>query len=106
MSYEGIRQLLCKNGHEEEIDAYDSAPEYCRHCGASWVWENGVDQTNGSYDEETGVRIDGYVELEIDVPAVKKKCWWCRHERIVEPTRYRIPTDTGFRLDAKQETKQ
>lgn len=46
MSYEGYSQFICKNGHYSHQDEkYDSAPDPCT-CGAEYIWENQVDETN------------------------------------------------------------
>lgn len=97
MSYEGYVQLLCPNGHNWNIDCYqfdtgyypvDSPVElppchFCPVCKQKYAWSNSVDQTN--CDEH------GYIELEIDVPAVICKCEKCGIEHVVEPIRYKIP---------------
>ena len=83
MSYEGYVQLLCAKGHLTEIDCYEDIPEKC-HCGRKFVWRNGVDTTNGSYDDN-GNRIDGAVELEI---SKEIKCKHCGHGKEII---YRIP---------------
>lgn len=104
MSYEGYRQILCENGHYHTEDAYASywddneCPWKCSICGSKEAWSNGVDTTNGSfdYDPTTGaeVRIDGFVDLEIDQPAVMCKCSCCGNEHMVQAPRYKIPTKT------------
>jgi len=69
MSYEGYSQLLCKNGHYWKKDCYEldymDKKDYprCPVCGEKHVWENMVDVTNGSFDDD-GTRIDGYIELK------------------------------------------
>lgn len=77
MSFEGFHQRLCKNGHLNTQDAmtamYCGDDEKCSICGEKFVWENLVDVTNGSFDEE-GNRIDGYVELEIKKETKCKEC--------------------------------
>ena len=71
MSYEGYSQFLCKNGHYWTEDCYMAGDDNeCLICHGPVFWENMVDVTNGCYDydpvtgEDTGKRIDGYVELE------------------------------------------
>lgn len=73
MSWEGYHQRLCSNGHYWTVDGYLSEPEECRVCGEKFVWENIVDTTNGSYDDN-GERIDGFIELEIKE---ERKCEHC-----------------------------
>jgi len=48
MSYEGMVEALCSNGHLNHWDCYDEQ-EKCEVCGAKFVWENHIDQTNGDY---------------------------------------------------------
>lgn len=113
MSYEGYQQLLCKNGHLMNIDAYENAPFRCPDCNEPIVWWNGVDETNGMCEmtcpsprnetlsglcDSCEERIDGYVQLEVDVPAVIEQCnLGCNH--IMKSTRYKIPTDKGHLLE-------
>ena len=95
MSYEGYEQLLCKNGHPCGIDCYATRPDKCEVCGADIVWYYPVDVTNGS-DPETG---DGMpYKFEIDVPAKTCTCPTCGITHVVEPARYKIPTNAGNRL--------
>ena len=67
MSYEGRYQVICANGHYDEIDCYahsDSA--VCEQCKAKIVWTNRVDDTNGL--------ADGYINVEY---TVTKQCDHC-----------------------------
>ena len=93
MSFEGYSQLTCKNGHYWALDCLET--DYiplkdikCPVCNNPAVWENVVNTTNGSFDEN-GKRIDGYVKLKI-----KKKvsgiCSCCGKEHICEII-YRLP---------------
>jgi len=88
MSYEGSIQRFCKNGHYNVQDAmtamYCGDEKKCSLCGEKFVWENHVDETNGSFDDE-GKRIDGYVELKVNK---ETKCKECGHT--LEVT-YKIP---------------
>lgn len=47
MSYEGYERGLCKNGHLSTADCYVGLPDKCPECGNSFVWWEGVDETNG-----------------------------------------------------------
>jgi len=43
MSYNGITQCICKNGHWTEIDYWDGANQkliVCVECGSLVVWKN------------------------------------------------------------------
>ena len=105
MSFSGYKQILCKNGHLDIVDIYetidwdDEGPTSrkwnCPYCGAEEAWDNLVDTTNGSYDTHplTGkkVRIDGYVKLKIKTPAKKCQCLSCKNIHIKEPETYYIP---------------
>jgi len=106
MGYEGYEQLLCENGHYSTADAYESIDQktwQCEVCGARLAWWNAVDETNGSFDvdesgQETDVRIDGYVELEIDKPAVTETCTQCNHVKELQEETYKIPSDVGHKV--------
>lgn len=86
MSYEGFTQFLCKRGHYWTADCYiaDNSKS-CPYCGNAAVWQNMVDETNGAFDEETGERIDGYVDLQI------KSRGTCKHCGQDIETTYKIP---------------
>lgn len=99
MSYEGFSQFLCKNGHTWNVDCNElgigiDSKNYpkCPVCGEPHVWENMVDVTNGSWDDD-GIRIDGYVELK---QKIKRSgvCSACGKEHVCEII-YEIPKDKG-----------
>ena len=57
MSYEGYSQLLCKNGHYWKKDCYEVdytelKDHKCPVCKKPAIWENMVDITNGSFDDD------------------------------------------------------
>ena len=90
MSYEGYDQVLCENGHYHTYDCWEfwtSEGWVCPNCGAKAVWSNMVDVTNGSWDEETHERIDGFVELQL-----LDECK-CGHCGSILEVRYKIPTE-------------
>lgn len=97
MSYEGWEQVLCKNGHYHSEGCYifDYEEWKCSVCGEGIGWHNSVNVTNGSFeiDEETGEeeRIDGYVELEVDIPATICTCDKCGTEHATSAPTYKIP---------------
>ena len=98
MSFEGYVQILCENGHLNSRDAidwmYSELSDYkCEECGGKLVWENTVDETNG-VDPETGYGY-GYVELEVDKPAVVCTCDKCGNKHEVEAETYKIPEVKG-----------
>jgi RNA polymerase subunit RPABC4/transcription elongation factor Spt4 len=65
MSYEGYIQKVCRNGHYFTEDVYNET-NCCPICHTENVlWQNFVDITNGSYDDQ-GTRIDGYLPIEVD----------------------------------------
>lgn len=83
MSYEGYKQFWCKKGHYWEVDCYSyDHEEKCPWCGKDVFFENSVDVTNGSHDED-GNRIDGLID-----PVVKKEvsgiCSTCGGKHICE----------------------
>jgi hypothetical protein len=85
MSYEGYSQFLCAKGHYWTVDCNMAEDgQECPICFEPAVWENMVNETNGSYEDD-GTRIDGYVELEID-KEIKCSCGECVKEII-----YKIP---------------
>lgn len=92
MSYEGYSQFMCKNGHSWSVDCYiaDEMKE-CPICFSPAIWENMVDTTNGSFDDE-GNQIDGYVELEVESQKI------CEHCGTILETIYKIPEGKGRKL--------
>jgi hypothetical protein len=99
MSYESYNQLLCASGHYSNDYIYnfdDDIFENKCYCGADIVWWNGVDITNGSFDldedgNETSVRIDGYVALELLTEAQMCVCKCCNNQHEKTPTTYKLP---------------
>jgi len=126
MSFEGYEQKLCQNGHYWQNNVYDSYgsdedPENCPICNAPVAWYNIVDLTNGCYCsctcslesnrcdqdcEHCGFkcdycekgRIDGYVELEIDKPAIYETCFCCGNKKLITHETYEIPTNKGHKI--------
>ena len=101
MSYEGHEQCLCVNGHHTiEHDIWGSDKEWkCPVCQALLAWYNCVDVTNGSWDENDN-RIDGHVELEIDVPAEICECKECNNRHTKTPAQYKIPESVGHKVES------
>ena len=94
MSYEGYVQTICENGHYSEFDAHDTrwvrGEIECPECESEIVWVNEVDETNcDGY---------GYIEVELDKPAVTETCDHCGHTRVVEEETYKIPGDDAVRM--------
>lgn len=87
--------MLCANGHSFEYDCYsigELEDTRCPDCDAKVVWWNSVDVTNGSFDyDDPTRRIDGYIELEVDISAKTCKCTTCNNVHVVESTTYKIP---------------
>ena len=96
MSYEGYSQLLCKKGHTWNVDCneipnllYEEPRDVkCPKCGEKSIWENQVNVTNGSWEDEE--RIDGYVELEIK-SETSGVCSACGEKHICNVT-YKVPS--------------
>lgn len=65
----------------------------CPKCGYPAVWENRVDITNGSYDDDEE-RIDGFIELEVKSER-SGVCSECGRKHICEVT-YRVPNQKGL----------
>ena len=98
MSYEGYVQCICSAGHYAEFDCYefgffDHKP-VCALCSNEFVWSNSVDQTNG---EDYGlIPMEALEEIS---PEVYETCAHCNHSKLIEATRYRVPTlDETLRL--------
>ena len=49
MGSSGYTQYLCEVGHYDSADCYDGKITLCAHCDGKIVWQNMVDQTNGSF---------------------------------------------------------
>jgi len=94
MSYEGYKQVLCSRGHYWTEDAYEGEAPKCPDCGSPRAWENSVDTTNGSYDDD-GTRIDGHVDLKTKNPAIACKCPNCGNEHPSKKATYAIPKGKG-----------
>ena len=97
MSYEGYSQFLCKKGHQWTVDAHllmhgGEDEVRCPKCGGRPAWENMVNLTNGSFDEDDN-RIDNYVELKIK-SETSGFCSSCGKKHICDVT-YQIPEDKG-----------
>ena len=99
MSYEGFSQFLCSKGHLWTEDCNSTAFELkgnlCGLCGEPAIWENMVDVTNGSYDDD-GKRIDGYIDLEIERQDCCHEC-----KQIIETT-YKIPRSIKYKGKKKK----
>lgn len=101
MSYEGYSQFICEKGHtwnvncEELPQDYDECVEtvVCPECKSKAIWENMVNLTNGSFDEE-GNRNDGYIELEVK-SETSGICSACGDKHVCKKT-YQIPPLDGF----------
>ena len=98
MSYEGFSQFWCKNSHYWTLDCNiveDLQKNLCPICKKPAVFENMVDITNGSFDDE-GNRIDGFIELEL-IEEHKAICETCGKEHICNCSKYEIPTKKDLR---------
>jgi len=86
MSYEGYEQVLCENGHYNEIDSRVQDPEEysCPFCGAGIAWFNCVDQTNSDGSEY-------HIELDIKVESVYETCDKCGSTKLIKPAVFIIP---------------
>lgn len=95
MSYEGIEQYLCLNGHEFYTDCWaDEAEIVCQHCGEKPIWGHSIDQTNGIIE---GNQCTYEVALEVKEPDVVEVCS-LGHSHIIKPATYKIPEKIGRRL--------
>jgi len=96
MSYEGYVQLICESGHYTVTDCndYDREALNCGFCNTKVAWENHVDLTNGSWDENNE-RIDGYFHVEVDVKAETCECPKCGNNHSTSVSTYKIPEGVG-----------
>ncbi len=97
MSYERYSQFLCKKGHYWTEDAYTVdtyGVKKCPECKLISVWENMVDITNCSFDDD-GTRIDGYIDLKVK-KVRQGNCSACKKPHICETT-YKIPKTKSTR---------
>ena len=109
MSYEGHSQFLCKNGHYWEVNCYElpnlmyekDVKQKCPKCNKSAVWENMVNVTNGSFDDD-GTRIDNYVELK-QKSELSGVCSACGKKHVCETTYYK-PKENNVK-DEKEKRK-
>lgn len=89
MSYEGYEQVLCKNGHLEQIPAPWWSNEYKCHCGEGVMFTNSVDDTN--CDSYGIILEEGWKSLLIEEEKTET-CSHCNHTKLVSHARYRKPT--------------
>ncbi len=96
MSYEGYSQFWCKNGHYWTVDCEElpnlmyeePVKQKCSICKEEEVFENMVDVTNGSWDDD-GTRIDNFIEPKVK-SETSGKCSACGRKHVCEVT-YEIP---------------
>ena len=96
MSYEGYSQFWCKNGHYWTVDCNElpnlqyeeDKKQKCPICNEEEVFENMVNITNGSFDDD-GTRIDNFIEPEI-IKEEKLICK-CGNEHICGCSTYKVP---------------
>jgi hypothetical protein len=68
MSYEGVEEYLCENGHHTVRDVYDRIDDgYCPICRGLIVTVHNVDETNGA-------EVEDYLQLEMLTPRCCKQC--------------------------------
>lgn len=99
MGYSGFSQFWCKNGHYWTKDCYElpnmlyeePKKQKCPICGELEAFENMVNVTNGSFDDD-GTRIDGFIEPELEKEE-KITCPNCKREHICECSIYKIPKE-------------
>lgn len=99
MGYSGYSQFWCKNGHYWTVDCEalpnlqyeDNVKQKCPICNEPEVFENMVNVTNGSFDDD-GTRIDGFIEPEI-IKEVTLICK-CGNEHLCSCSIYKIPKKT------------
>ena len=91
MSYEGFSQVLCSNGHLRVFDCWNdngSLDELGKcDCGASFVYRNMVDETNGIIEDEPKTMSR---EFEIQTPEELLNCN-LGHTHVIREVTYKIP---------------
>jgi len=128
MSYEGYYQILCRNGHSSGCDCYDEPAfeeENLQHGDEIWrcpicqelaAWWNLTNVTNGSYcecnteykDRSEGCehcdrgRIDGYIDLEDDIPVQMCTCKECGATHVATVGTKKIPKTGGHLVNLKR----
>ena len=97
MSFEGYYQILCEDGHYDDVDCYTCEPEdwKCPECKKKVAWWNLVDVTNGSWEDDK--RIDGHVELEVKSEH-HCECSKCGNKHLSRPSEYKIPEKLGHKI--------
>ncbi len=96
MGYSGYSQFWCKNGHYWTVDCEElpnplyeeDKKQKCPICNEEEVFENMVNITNGSFDDD-GTRIDNFIEPRI-VKEEKLICK-CGNEHVCGCSTYKIP---------------
>ena len=68
---------------ERSVFIYDT-PNKCITCGEEFVWEEGIDQTNGD-------DLSGGTKLKVNTPAEFETCKCCGHEEKTKEVTYLIP---------------
>ena len=104
MSHEGYSQFFCKNGHYWTVNCEElpnlryeePKKQKCPICKEEEVFENIVNVTNGSWDEE-GKRIDGYIKPK-SIKKHKMQCPNCHRHKICECSTYEVPKKKGDKI--------
>ena len=93
MGFSGFYQFWCKNSHYWTVDSNEPSLQYsneeqkCPICNEVEIFQNIVNQTNGSFDDEK--RIDGFIKPEL-IDEQKLICP-CGNEHICSCSTYKIP---------------
>lgn len=99
MSFEGYYQVICMNGHYYNVPVNYSWDEdkTCDDCKAEAAWSSLVDDTNC---DAYGLMPDFELAKLKVADAVVYQCQdpKCGHSKLVEPTRYRVPTEDEGKL--------
>lgn len=100
MSWEGYTQKICAKGHHN-IEKQYTELHYCPDCGAVFVWENVVDQTNGcEYDSNGSHKTDcqcGFAPVKCKTQSESCTCNNCglRHRKEKSYDIFYIPKNMG-----------
>jgi hypothetical protein len=98
MSFEGYNQVLCKNGHLSNLDAFFEENAFKCTCGAGIAWSNLVDETNC---ESYGLISEKEMRKFLVSDATVCSCEHCGNKHNATEAVYRIPSWEETKLARK-----
>jgi hypothetical protein len=88
VSYEGYTEYLCARGHRRVYDCWDDVDSHTCSCGAKFVFQHMVDQTNG---EDLNIPATLPYPFRIATPETTCRCSTCGHVHMMDEPIYEIP---------------